>query len=67
MLDFCPLWHSIFTKSYEPVYTIAIFEIADVIFDTPPTYKLKDLSGEAIEGVAYGEELKLVTKPEGGN
>ena len=34
------------------------------MLDTPPTYKLKDLSGEAILGSIYGEELKLTRKPE---
>ena len=54
---------SAFIKSYEQVYTLEVFQIDAIILDTPPTYRLKDLSGEAILGTLYAQELKLVKKP----
>ena len=55
---------SAFVKSYDQVYTLEIFQIASVILDTPPIYKLKDLSGDPIEGTVYAQEIKLVEPPE---
>ena len=53
---------SAFVKSYEQVYTIEVFQVAEVILDTPPYYRLKDLAGEAILGTLYAQEMKLVDK-----
>ena len=51
---------SAFVKSYEQVYTIEVFQVAAVILDTPPYYRLKDLRGEPILGTLYAQEMKLV-------
>ena len=54
---------SAFVKSYEQVYTIEVFQVAAVILDTPPYYRLKDLRGEPILGTLYAQEMKLVEAP----
>lgn len=52
-----------FTKSFNQIFTYEIFQIDKVLFDTPITYTLQDLSGNRVKGLVYRSELKPVTKP----
>ena len=51
-----------FKKGYLPSWTEEIFVISNRIARTPPVYQVKDLLGESIEGIFYGEELQKVNK-----
>jgi Integrase core domain len=50
-----------FKKGYTPNYSSEVFKIKEVQATDPPTYLLEDLSGEAVLGAFYREEL-LPTK-----
>jgi len=50
----------IFEKGYTPNWTIEYFIIDRLIPSTPPTYSLKDLLDEKIEGIFYESELQKV-------
>jgi len=52
----------LFEKSYTPNWTNEIFTISHVIIHPIPVYKIKDYSGEQIEGVFYDWELQKVVK-----
>ena len=47
----------VFDKGYTPNWTEEIFTIDTVVYTNPITYKLKDLSGEEIQGSFYEQEL----------
>ena len=51
-----------FKKGYLPAWTTEIFEVTEVLKTTPITYRLADLSGEALEGSFYWEELQRVSQ-----
>lgn len=48
-----------FANKYEANWTKEIFEISEILETSPLTYKIKDLSGEEIQGAFYPEELQL--------
>jgi len=51
-----------FEKGYTPNYTIEIF-IIDKVFPTiPPTYAIKDLLGEEINGTFYEQEIQKISE-----
>ena len=55
-----------FRKSYkEKNFTEEIFEIVDTLHTNPPTYRLKDLFGELLEGAFYEQQLQRVRKEDG--
>ena len=47
-----------FEKGYTPRWTEEIFDIDEVQYTNPPTYKLKDMNGEKIVGSFYEPELQ---------
>jgi hypothetical protein len=49
-----------FEKGYLPNFTIEIFIIDKILPSHPPTYIIKDLLGEEIEGTFYETELQKV-------
>ena len=51
-----------FEKGYLPNWTEEIFTITERIPRQPPVYRLKDYSGELLEGVFYEAELQKVEK-----
>ena len=51
-----------FEKGYLPNWTEEIFTITERIPRQPPVYRLKDYSGEIVEGVFYEAELQKVEK-----
>ncbi len=51
-----------FEKGYRPNWTGEIFEIAERIKRYPPVYRIKDFSGEVLEGTFYEKELQEVSK-----
>lgn len=53
---------STFEKGYTKNWSIEIFEIIKCNLKDPPTYTLKDLNDEIIEGVFYEKELQKVYK-----
>ena len=48
----------VFEKGYTPRWTEEIYEISQVLNTQPPTYRLKDLNDEEIEGSFYEPELQ---------
>lgn len=52
----------VFRKGFLPSWTLEIFTISTRLATDPPTYTLKDYSGEDIEGCFYEPELNLVKK-----
>ena len=55
---------NIFEKGYTPNWTREIFIITIVILQNPPTYYIKDLNNENIEGKFYENELQKINKNE---
>lgn len=56
---------SVFDKGYLPNWTEELFTVADIQRKyNPITYKLKDASGETIEGSFYHYEIQPVTPPD---
>lgn len=51
---------AVFQKGYEPNWSDEIFEVTEVIYSSPPVYKIKDLDGERIKGSFYQHELQLI-------
>jgi len=51
-----------FEKSYLPGWSEEILQIDSQQASCPPTYKIKDLSGEEIQGRFYKTELEKVSK-----
>lgn len=51
-----------FRKGYEPGWQKEVFVISGRFPTDPPTYSVKDYSGEEIKGKFYGPELQKVTK-----
>jgi hypothetical protein len=51
-----------FKKGYEPSWTEEIFTISSLFPSDPPTYILKDLSGEEIKGKFYEQEIQAITQ-----
>ena len=54
--------HSPFVKCYTDKWTRELFEIGSRLPTVPPTYALKDMSGESIKGKFYEQELQKVTE-----
>ena len=52
----------VFKKGYEPSWTEEIFTIALLYPSNPPTYILKDLTGEVIKGKFYEQEIQPVVQ-----
>ncbi|XP_035234288.1 uncharacterized protein LOC118206136 [Stegodyphus dumicola] len=50
----------IFEKGYESNWTREIFTIHEILPRNPPVYRLKDLTGEVIEGTFYEKELQKI-------
>src|SRR6184192_1023596 len=50
----------VFKKGYEPSWTEELFTIASLYPSDPPTYILKDLTGEEIKGKFYEQEIQPV-------
>ena len=50
----------IFEKGYTPNWTREIFIIDKLLIQSPPTYIIKDLNDEIIEGRFYEEELQKI-------
>jgi hypothetical protein len=55
---------NVFEKAYKAGYTEEVFVVCKRLKRDPVVYKLKDLNGEAIEGVFYKEELSRATTPD---
>jgi transposase InsO family protein len=51
-----------FRKGYTPGWTDEMFEIVTAYKTDPPTYQLRDLSGELITGRYYEPELQIVKR-----
>jgi transposase InsO family protein len=51
-----------FEKGYTPNYTIEIFTIDKVLPTVPPTYVIKDLQGEEINGTFYEQEIQKISE-----
>ena len=47
-----------FEKGYTPRWTEEIFNIVQVLYTSPPTYKINDLNDEEIQGSFYEQELQ---------
>ena len=50
--------HTVFKKSYLPLWTEELFEISSIQYTNPITYKLRDLNNEEISGTFYEQELQ---------
>ena len=53
---------SICEKGFTPRSTEKVFEISEVHYTSPPTYKIKDLQGEEIRGKFYEQELQKTSQ-----
>ena len=51
-----------FEKGYMPRWTEEIFTISEVQYTDPPTYKIKDMNGDEIQGTFYEPELQLTNQ-----
>ena len=51
-----------FEKGYTPRWTEEVFEILQVQYTNPPTYKIKDLNGQEIKGTFYEQEMQKTTQ-----
>ncbi|CAF0995975.1 unnamed protein product [Brachionus calyciflorus] len=54
----------LFEKGYTPNWTREIFLIDKIVYSNPPTYVIKDLNDEIIEGRFYEQELQKINKNE---
>lgn len=54
---------NVFDKGYTPNWTEEIFVVETVVYTDPITYKLKDLSGEEVQGSFYEQELLKTDQP----
>jgi len=54
----------VFKKGYLPNWTEEIFSISQKIDRYPPVYKVKDYSGEELDGTFYEQELQKIAKEE---
>ena len=52
-----------FKKGYLPAWTKELFVVTSVLNTRPVTYTLEDLSGEALLGTFYAQELQRVSEP----
>ena len=50
----------IFDKAYEPNWTEEVYTVSECLTRHPPVYRIKDLSGEQLEGTFYDHELQKV-------
>ena len=50
---------NIFDKGTTPNWTEEIFEISKIVPGRPITYRIKDLTGEELEGIFYTEQLQV--------
>ena len=53
---------TIFEKGYTPRWTEETFTVTKIQYTDPPTYKIKDTSGEEIQGSFYEQELQKTTQ-----
>ncbi|CAF0918395.1 unnamed protein product [Brachionus calyciflorus] len=53
-----------FKIGYTPNWTREIFVIDKIVYSNPPTYIIKDLIDESIEGRFYEQELQKINKKE---
>ena len=53
-----PKQKSVFEKGYTPRWTEEVFQVVQIAYTNPVTYKLKDSSGEQIQGSFYEQELQ---------
>jgi len=53
-----------FQKSYIGNWSEEMFVVTARMPTAPVTYKLKDLTGDAIKGTFYSDELQIVSKPD---
>src|SRR6267154_2518060 len=51
----------VFKKGYEPSWTEEVFVVSSLYPSDPPTYILKDMTGEEIKGKFYEQEIQPVT------
>ena len=51
------VYRAAFRKGYLPNFTNEIFQIDEILYTDPITYKIMDLGGEEIKGTFYKEEL----------
>jgi len=51
-----------FRKGYEGGWSREVFIVKNCYPTDPPTYSIKDFSGEAVKGKFYAEELQRVKK-----
>lgn len=52
----------VFEKGYTPRWTEEVFTVSTVLGTQPPTYRLKDLNDEEIQGSFYEPELQKTTQ-----
>ena len=50
-----------FVRSHHQTFTTEKFEVSDALNTNPPTYRVKDLKGELVEGAFYEYQMQLVT------
>jgi hypothetical protein len=48
---------TVLKKSYLPLWSEELFEVAEIQYTNPITYKLKDPNGEAITSSFYEQEI----------
>jgi transposase InsO family protein len=56
------VYKNIFVKGYIKNWSEEVYTIVERLVSTPPTYRLKDLSGEEIKGRFYEQEIQKVIK-----
>lgn len=47
----------LFEKGYTPNWSTEVFEVYEAIQSNPPTYRIRDMKGETIQGLFYEPEL----------
>jgi hypothetical protein len=52
-----------FQKGYAPGWTEEIFTVVEILQRDPPVYRIKDFSGETLEGTFYAQEMQKIYKP----
>jgi hypothetical protein len=51
-----------FEKEITHKWSKELFEVAEVLYTNPHTYKLKDMKGKLLLGSFYTEEIQLISK-----
>jgi hypothetical protein len=47
----------VFDKGYTPNWSTEVFEVYEAIPSNPPTYRIRDMKGQTIQGLFYEPEL----------